>query len=77
MSCKPNTRPNGKRSMELKREHEEWRILTIAVRKKANGESVYARISGGGILVSNNCVSFVALKALARSLLPRSSFLRS
>ena len=42
----------------------------IAVRKKRSGENIYGPISGGEIVVSNNGVSFVVLKALARSLLP-------
>jgi len=56
--------------MELRKEHEEWRIPMTAVRKKRNGESAYGPISGGEIVVSNNGASFVGLKALARSLFP-------
>jgi len=63
--------------MELKREREEWRIPMIAVMKKANGESICVPISGGEIVVSDNGVSLVGLKTLAKNLLSGSSSLRT
>jgi len=53
MSCKKSTQPNGKQSLEQKKEREEGRIPTIVVRKKVSGENNCGLISGGGIVVND------------------------
>jgi len=72
MSCKQSTQPNGKQSMELRKEHEEWRIPMIAAMKKANGESICVPINNGGIAVSDRMGYPSIMNSEYPSILPRS-----